>query len=69
MPSQGWAQLLNGGAPWQTTTGTNLTTATTATISPQAAGSVKPTRGDDPGAEGEVNLDEATGDVDQGAEQ
>lgn len=39
MPNQGWAQLLNGGAPWQTTTGTSLTTATTATISPQAAGS------------------------------
>jgi hypothetical protein len=39
MPSQGWAQLLNGGAPWQTTQGTALSTATTATISPQAAGS------------------------------
>jgi hypothetical protein len=39
------------------------------TVGPNAAGSVKPTRGDDPGGEGEVNLDEATGDVDQGAEQ
>jgi hypothetical protein len=39
------------------------------TVSPGAAGSVKPTRGDDPGAEGEVTLDEATGDEDQGAEQ
>jgi hypothetical protein len=39
------------------------------TSGPNAAGTVKPTRGDDPGAEGEVNLDEATGDVDQGAEQ
>jgi hypothetical protein len=38
MPFQGWNQLLNADAPWQTTTGTNLTTATTATISPQAGG-------------------------------
>lgn len=36
MPFQGWAQLLNSGAPWQTTQGTALSTATTATISPQA---------------------------------
>jgi len=28
-----------------------------------------PSDRDDPGAEGEVNLDEATGDADQGAEQ
>lgn len=39
------------------------------TNSPRAAGSVKPMRGDDPGAEGEVNRDEATGDVEQGGEQ
>lgn len=39
MPSQGWSQLLNSGVPWQTTQGTALSTATTATISPQAAGS------------------------------
>jgi hypothetical protein len=38
------------------------------TVSPNAAGAVKPARGDGPGAEGEVSLDEATGDVDQGAE-
>ncbi|HSV14838.1 MAG TPA: hypothetical protein VLI90_11295 [Tepidisphaeraceae bacterium] len=41
----------------------------TSTNSPFEAGSVKPIRGDDPGAEAEVNLDEATGDLDQGAEQ
>ena len=38
------------------------------TNGPNAAGSVKSTRGDDPGAEGEVTFDEASGDVDQGAE-
>lgn len=38
MAQQTWVQLLNAGAPWQTTAGTALTTATTATISPQAAG-------------------------------
>jgi hypothetical protein len=36
----GISQLLNWGAPWQTTAGTALTTATTATISPQPAGPV-----------------------------
>lgn len=36
MPSQSWSGLLNGGPPWQTTQGTALTTAVTATISPQA---------------------------------
>ena len=40
----------------------------TSTNSPNSAGTVKSARGDDPGAEGEVSLDEATGDVDQGAE-
>jgi hypothetical protein len=39
MPYQSWESLLNAGAPWQTTAGTVLNTATTATISPQAAGS------------------------------
>jgi hypothetical protein len=39
MAQQTWEQLLNAGAPWQTTAGTALTTATTATISPQGAGS------------------------------
>ena len=39
MARAGYSQLLNWGAPWQTTTGTNLTTATTATISPQATSS------------------------------
>jgi hypothetical protein len=36
----GWAyaNLLNSGAPWQTTQGTALSTAATATISPQATG-------------------------------
>lgn len=38
MAQQPWSQLVNWGAPWQTTTGTALSTATTATISPQAAG-------------------------------
>ena len=35
-----------------------------------AAGSVKPVggQGDDPGSEGEITMDEASGDVDQGAE-
>jgi hypothetical protein len=36
MPSQYWESILNGGAPWQTTAGSALATATTATISPQA---------------------------------
>jgi hypothetical protein len=35
--SQGWINLLNAGAPWQTTNGTALTSsASAATISPQA---------------------------------
>jgi hypothetical protein len=38
MPIQSWSGLLNWGTPWQSTQGTALTTATTATISPQAAG-------------------------------
>ena len=38
MPLQGWNQLLNSGAPWQTTVGSPLSTASTATISSQAAG-------------------------------
>lgn len=38
MPNQGWGQVLNDGVPWQTTSGTALSTAATATISPQAAG-------------------------------
>jgi hypothetical protein len=39
MASQTWENLLNAGVPWQTTNGTQLTTsASTATISPQAAG-------------------------------
>lgn len=38
MSNQGWVQLLNDGAPWQTTQGTVLNTAVTATISTQAAG-------------------------------
>jgi hypothetical protein len=36
MPVQGWTQLLNSDAPWQTTVGPALSTAATATISPQA---------------------------------
>jgi hypothetical protein len=39
MPAQFWVSLLNGPTPWQGTNGTALSTATTATISPQAAGS------------------------------
>jgi hypothetical protein len=39
MANQTWVNLLNAGAPWQTTAGTALTSsATTATISPQAPG-------------------------------
>jgi hypothetical protein len=38
------------------------------TNGPNAAGSVNPSREDGPGTEGEINLDEASGDVDQGAE-
>lgn len=38
MPSQSWSGLLNAGPPWQTTQGTALTTAVTATISPQSPG-------------------------------
>jgi len=39
MAQQNWVNLLNYGVPWQTTQGTQLaTSATTATISPQAAG-------------------------------
>lgn len=36
MPFQGWNQLLNADAPWQTTVGTVANTAATVTISPQA---------------------------------
>lgn len=40
MASQSWVNLLNGGSPWQTTAGAALSaSASTATISPQAAGS------------------------------
>ncbi len=40
MALQSWVNLLNTGAPWQTSNGTALTSsASTATISPQAAGS------------------------------
>lgn len=40
MASQNWTNLLNAGAPWQTSAGTALSaSASTATISPQAAGS------------------------------
>jgi hypothetical protein len=39
MASQTWVNLLNAGTPWQTTAGTALSaSASTATISPQAAG-------------------------------
>ena len=39
MASQDWVNLLNWGVPWQTSQGTALSaSATTATISPQAAG-------------------------------
>ena len=40
MASQTWVNLLNWGVPWQTSAGTALSaSASTATISPQAAGS------------------------------
>ena len=38
MAGQSWVNLLNAGAPWQTTQGTVLNTAATAVISPRAAG-------------------------------
>lgn len=38
MPLQVWESLLNTGAPWQTASGTTLSTAATATISPTSAG-------------------------------
>lgn len=39
MAQQDWVNLLNWGVPWQTSAGTQLSaSATTATISPQAAG-------------------------------
>lgn len=38
MANQSWVNLLNTGAPWQTAQGTALSTASTATISPQAPG-------------------------------
>lgn len=38
MSGQTWVSLLNAGAPWQTASGTALTTAATATISPEGAG-------------------------------
>jgi hypothetical protein len=37
-------------------------------VNPNAAGSVTPARGEEPGAEGEITADEASGDLDQGAE-
>src|SRR5258708_6059148 len=36
MAQQSWVNLLNAGSPWQTAQGTSLTTAATATVSPQA---------------------------------
>jgi hypothetical protein len=47
---------------------TDHTGQDTSAINPNAAGSVTPMRGEDPGAEGEITADEATGDLDQGAE-
>lgn len=41
---QYWTSLINPNAPWQTASGTTLSTATTATISPEGAGGT----GDDP---------------------
>jgi hypothetical protein len=38
MPNVSWVQLANWGFPWQTQSGTALTTAATATISPEGAG-------------------------------
>jgi hypothetical protein len=38
MAQQQWAAPINGGAPWQTASGTQLATAATATISPESAG-------------------------------
>jgi hypothetical protein len=38
MAEQAWVNLLNKGAPWQTTQGTVLNTAVTAVISPRSAG-------------------------------
>jgi hypothetical protein len=38
MAQQDWVNLVNWGDPWQVSQGTALATATTATISPQAAG-------------------------------
>jgi hypothetical protein len=40
----------------------------TSTVNSESAGTVKAVNGNDNGSEGEVSLDEATGDVDQGAE-
>jgi hypothetical protein len=40
----------------------------TSTVNSGDAGSVSPQRGEEPGAEGEVNSDEATGNVEQGGE-
>src|SRR5258708_23884727 len=36
MAQQSWVNLLNAGSPWQTAQGATLSTAATATISPQA---------------------------------
>lgn len=38
MAQQTWWAPINGGAPWQTASGTQLSTAATATISPEGAG-------------------------------
>jgi len=38
MAQQTWLNLLNWGVPWQTSVGPTISTATTAMISPQAAG-------------------------------
>jgi len=38
MAQQAWFAPLNGGTPWQTASGTALSTAATATISPEIAG-------------------------------
>lgn len=44
MPVQYWESLTNSGAPWQTSSGTTLSTAATATLNPEGAGGT----GDDP---------------------
>jgi hypothetical protein len=51
----------HGASPWVHGDTVDHSGEDSSTVNPNAAGSVEPQRGSDPGAEGEISMDEATG--------